>query len=335
MDLQSENERLAAQNRYLRKLVTPPPSAIVGDSDAIRDLLERVDELAAEPTTILIEGEIGTGKELVARTIHAVSPRADELFIGLNCAKLSDRALESELFGHQRGAFPGASTDRQGLFEVADKGTLFLDEICNISLVSQAKLLVPLVKREVRALGSDATRPVDVRVIAATSRRLEDEVKAGRFREDLYTHLRAFPIRVPPLRERPEDIPLLARWLVERLTVQLNKRVGDFTSEALNLLCHYPFPGNVRELQNEIERAILLAEPGEPLSDDLLSDRVHEGASPANSDDDSLRRRTADFERNEITRALAAADGERTQAAGALGLTPRGLAKKMRRLGMT
>lgn len=334
-ELRQANERLAAQNRLLRKMVAPRPAEIVGDSEAIHHMLELVDEVAVSPATVLVEGEIGTGKELVARTIHAVSPRAEELFIVLHCGKLSERALESELFGHRRGDFPGAVADRQGLFEVADRGTLFLDEIGNVPLGVQAKLLRALEERAIGAAPDAASRPVDVRVIAATSRRLEDEVKAGRFREDLSAHLRACPIRVPPLRERPEDIPPLARHLMERLALRLDKWIGDFTSEALNLLCHYPFPGNVRELRNEIERAILLAEPGEPLGDDLLSDRIHEGALRSHDDDESLRRRTADFERGEIGRALAAADGERTQAAAALGLTPRALAKKMRRLGMT
>ena len=253
--------------------------------------------------------------------------------MAVNCASFSEGILESELFGHRRGAFTGAVADRKGLFEVADSGTLFLDEISETSGALQAKLLRVLQEGEVRPVGETRAHTVDVRVIAATNRRLEDEVKAGRFREDLYYRLRVFPIRLPPLRERREDIPALVRHLVRRLAAQLKKPVGEPTDETLALLVRYAFPGNVRELANEIERAVLLAEPGAPLTEDLLSDRLQEGVADG-APPGLLQTRTEAFEREQVEAALARAGGVKTRAAEELGITYRGLLKKMRRLGM-
>ncbi len=331
-ELSRANERLSAENAYLRKATTPSRHEIIGDSPAIRTVLSLVEKVAGSPTTVLVEGETGTGKELVARAIHAASPRAERLFVAVNCAELSEGILESELFGHRKGAFTGATADHKGLFEVADGGTLFLDEICETSLAFQAKLLRVLQEDEIRPLGDARPRSVDTRMIAATNRQVEEEVKAGRFREDLYYRLRVFPIRLPPLRERREDIPALARHLVRRLLGQLKKPVGELTPEALALLARYPFPGNVRELANELERAVLLADPGAPLSEDLLSEHIQEaaGADAASV----LRSRTDSFEREQIVTTLARVGGVKARAAEELGLTPRGLFKKMRRLGM-
>jgi DNA-binding NtrC family response regulator len=330
-ELRRANEQLSTEVAYLRE--TTPPHEILGESAAIRAVLALVAKVAPSRTTVLVEGETGTGKELVARAIHAAGPRRERLFVAVNCAALSEGLLESELFGHRRGAFTGAVADRKGLFEVADGGTLFLDEITETPAALQAKLLRVLQEGEVRPVGDTRARSVDVRVITATNRQLEAEVQAGRFREDLYYRLRVFPIRVPPLRERREDIPLLARHLLARLTAQLKKAVGDPTPEALALLGRYPFPGNVRELANELERAVLLATPGAPLSDDLLSDTVQQaaadGAAPS-----VLQQRTDAFEREQIAAALARAGGVKTRAADDLGITYRGLLKKMRRLGM-
>src|SRR5207237_756726 len=245
----------------------------------------------------------------------------------------SEGILESELFGHRRGAFTGAVADRKGLFEVADGGTLFLDEISETSAALQAKLLRVLQEGEIRPVGETRARTVDVRVIAATNRRLEDEVKAGRFREDLYYRLRAVPLRLPPLRDRREDIPALARHLTRRLAAQLKKAVGEPTDETLALLSRYAFPGNVRELANEIERAVLLADPGAPLTEDLFSERLQEGAADGAAPG-LLQSRTEAFEREQVEAALARAGGVKTRAAEELGITYRGLLKKMRRLGM-
>jgi len=333
-ELQSANAKLAAQNAYLREAGEGARHEIVGESAAIGEVLALVGKVAALPTTVLIEGETGTGKELVARAIHAASPRRAELFVAVNCAALSEGILDSELFGHRRGAFTGAHADRKGLFEVADGGTLFLDEICETTLALQAKLLRVLQEGEVRPVGDDHPHAVDVRVIAATNRRLAEEVQAGRFREDLFYRLRVFPIQVPPLRERREDIPVLARHLVRRIAGQLGKRVGDPTPETLALLARHPFAGNVRELAHELERAVILAEPEAPITDDLLSDHVAQEAAAAGLASGALQRRTDEFEREQIAAVLARAGGVKAQAAKELGLTYRGFTKKMRRLGM-
>jgi DNA-binding NtrC family response regulator len=331
-ELRDANARLAAQNVYLRE--TAAVSAeIVGASPAIAQVRTLISKVAASPTTVLLEGETGTGKELVARAIHDSSPRRGELFAAVNCAALSEGVLESELFGHKRGAFTGADSDRKGLFEVASGGTLFLDEVSETTTSMQAKLLRVLQEREVRRVGENQARPVDVRVVAATNRRLEEEVKAGRFRQDLYHRLHVFPIRMPPLRDRLEDVPALAAHLTKRLTGVLGKPVGALTPESLALLGRYSFPGNVRELANELERAILLAEPGAPLTDDLLSDRIQEApvaGGPANA----LQARTDDFERVQIVEALERHGGVKARVAEEFGITYRGLLKKMRRLGL-
>ena len=330
-ELRRANERLAAENAYLREIERP--NEIVGESAAMRSVLELIARVASSRTTVLIEGETGTGKELVARAIHAAGPRRDHLFVAVNCAALSEGLLESELFGHRRGAFTGATEDRKGLFEVASGGTLFLDEISETSPALQAKLLRVLQEGEVRPVGENRARTVDTRVIVATNRNLEDEVKAGRFREDLYYRLRVFPIRLPPLRDRREDIPALTRHLLGRLARQVKKPIAEPSEETLALLARYPFPGNVRELANELERAVLLAAPGAPITDDLLSERLQEtpgdGAAPS-----VLQHRTDTFEREEIAAALARAGGIKTRAAEELGITYRGLLKKMKRLGM-
>ncbi len=329
--LRVANERLVVENTYLR--AAERPEQIVGDSAAMRDVLAHVARVAPTTTTVLIEGETGTGKELVARAVHAAGPRRDRLFVAVNCAALSEGLLESELFGHRRGAFTGATEDRKGLFEVASGGTLFLDEISETTPALQAKLLRVLQEGEVRPVGENRPRTVDTRVLVATNRNLDQEVKAGRFRADLYYRLRVFPIRLPPLRDRREDIPALTRHLLDRLAHQLKKPVAEPTEEALALLARYPFPGNVRELANELERAVLLAEPGAPLSEDLLSERLQEGAGNGGAPS-VLQRRTDDFEREQIVAALERAGGVKTRAAAELGITYRGLLKKMKRLGM-
>ena len=331
-ELRRANERLAVENAYLRVSVTTPTD-IVGVSPAIQKVLQLIAQVAPSPSTVLISGETGTGKELVARAIHAASPRRDELFVPVNCASLRDELLESELFGHRRGAFTGAVESHKGLFEVADGGTLFLDEVSETTTGLQAKLLRVLQEGEIRRVGENRSYPVDVRVIAATNRRLDDEMRAGRFREDTYFRLAVFPIHIPPLRERPEDIPVLAKHLVARIRTQLRKSVGDPTPEALEQLMRHPFPGNVRELANELERAILLAEPGAPITEDLLSDHVLESAA-AGTPPGKLQAATDDFERQQILSALERAGGVKTRVAEELGISYRGLMKKLRRLGL-
>ncbi len=331
-ELRRANERLAVENAYLRE-TTVAPAEIVGASAAIKDVLAMVAKVAPSRSTVLIAGETGTGKELVARAIHAASPRCNDLFVAVNCASLSEGILESELFGHRRGSFTGAVADRKGLFEVADGGTLFLDEISETTRDLQAKLLRVLQEGEIRPVGDNRSHPVDVRVIAATNRRLDEDARAGRFREDLYYRLAVFPITIPPLRERPEDIAVIASHLVTRLSGQLRKPVGELTPEAVSLLQRYPWRGNVRELANEIERAILMAETGAALTDDLLSAHVHEAAA-AEGPPGALQGKTDEFERMQIIQALERANGVKARVAEELGLSYRGLMKKMRRLGL-
>ena len=234
-----------------------PTEVIVGQSDALQYVLFKVEQVAPYDTTVLLLGETGTGKELVAHAIHALSPRRDRPLVKVNCAALPSHLIESELFGHEKGAFTGAHTQQVGRFDVAHGGTLLLDEIGELPLDLQAKLLRVLQDGAFQRVGSPRTIRVDVRVIAATNRHLEAEVRQGRFREDLYYRLQVFPITVPPLRDRREDIPLLVHALVKKFNTKLAKTVDAISPDTMAVLQNYPWPGNVRELQNVIERAVI------------------------------------------------------------------------------
>ncbi|HYC23469.1 MAG TPA: sigma-54 dependent transcriptional regulator [Candidatus Bathyarchaeia archaeon] len=339
-ELRLANERLASENAYLKERDSREYVAggIVGQSGAMRAVFTLVEKVAGAPTTVLLQGETGTGKELLARAIHEQSPRRDKLFVAVNCAALSENLLESELFGHKRGAFTGALNDKKGLFEVAHGGSLFLDEIGETMPAMQAKLLRVLQEGEITPVGETRPRKVDVRVVAATNRRLDEEVKAGRFRQDLYYRLRVFPIQVPPLRDRLEDVPALVQHFVVKHAARLGKRVQGVSREALDLLTMYSYPGNVRELENEIERAVLLTDAGE-VTPAALSEVFHDQpggeGEPEREGAGRLRDRTDAMARVEIQAALERHGGLKSRAAGELGLTYRGLLKKMRRLGMT
>jgi two-component system response regulator HydG len=256
-----ERHRLVGEVRLLRQQIREQRGfgTLVGRSPQIQRVTEMISRVAGSDTTILIEGESGTGKELVARAIHGESPRADRPFVAINCGALPETLLESELFGHVKGAFTGASTTKKGLFEEADRGTLFLDEVGDTTPAIQIKLLRVLQEREIRRVGSNAPIKIDVRVLAATHRSLEGLVQEGRFRDDLLYRLNVVTIPVPPLRDRREDIPLLAAHFLEASAKRLGKPVPTLSQEALNLLLEYPWPGNVRQLENAIERAVLLA----------------------------------------------------------------------------
>jgi formate hydrogenlyase transcriptional activator len=253
-------DRLAAENRYLQEEIRHDqhPGDIVGESPAWHQVLALVSAVAPTSSTVLIVGETGTGKELVARAVHDASPRRERPLVKLNCAAISPGLVESELFGHVKGAFTGALTGRTGRFELADGGTIFLDEVGELPLDTQVKLLRVLQEREIEPVGSSETRRVDVRVIAATNRNLEQEVAAGRFRADLFFRLNVLPIRVPPLRERREDLRLLVYFFVDRFARQMAKPIDAVAPETLERLLAYAWPGNVRELQNVIERAMVL-----------------------------------------------------------------------------
>jgi DNA-binding NtrC family response regulator len=257
-----EQRRLVNENILLREELAIRRGAplIVGDDPALRKVIGSVQRAAATDATVLIEGESGTGKELFARTLHALSQRADQPFVAINCAAIPETLLESELFGHEKGAFTGAVARKPGKFELAHRGTLFLDEIGDLPLSLQAKILRALEEKRFERLGGTASLQVDVRLVAATNRGLKAQVAQRRFREDLYFRLSVFPITVPPLRERREDISTLARFFVERFCRELKKKTLPLSPAALETLRSYAWPGNVRELQNCIERAVILAE---------------------------------------------------------------------------
>jgi len=310
-----------------------PAPVLLGVSQAIREVLQQVEQVAATRVPVLILGETGTGKELVARAVHTKSDRARAAFVAVNCGALADTLLESELFGHERGAFTGADRSRPGLFEEADGGTLFLDEVGEMSPALQVKLLRALETGEVRRVGGERVARVDVRVVSATHRDLDVEVEAGRFRQDLLYRLNTVSLVVPPLRRRPVDIPFLAQHFAEAFGQESARRI-TLDESFVEALSRHPFPGNVRELRNAVERAIALAAPGEPVSERHLPPAV---ASPPPAPawaTGTLRSQVEALERHAIREAWRACDGNRTRVAERLGLSRHGLRQKMRRLGL-
>jgi Nif-specific regulatory protein len=309
-------------------------SAIVGDSAPMRAVFELVLHASQSRATVLISGETGTGKELIARAIHDEGPRRGASFVAVNCAAFPDTLLESELFGHVRGAFTGADRDRKGLFEVADGGTLFLDEIGETSRPFQAKLLRVLQERELRPVGGTRSRRMDVRVIAATNRDLRAGAAAG-FREDLYYRLAVFPIHAPPLRERTDDVLPLALHFLAHHGAREDVAGVSLSDEAGNLLCAHSWPGNVRELENEIQRALALSEPGATLGPEQFSENLFGDVDATDAHvvpGETLRETMDRIEARLVRRALDQNDGRRTRTARKLGLTREGLYKKMKRL---
>jgi len=298
---------------------------IVGKSAALRWLLNQVETVAPTESTVLICGETGTGKELVARALHNLSPRRSNAFVKVNCAAIPAGLLESELFGHERGAFTGAIAQRIGRFELANRGSVFLDEIGDVSLELQPKLLRVLQEREFERLGSTRTLRTHARLIAATNRDLAAMVMEQKFRSDLFYRLNVFPIRVPPLRERREDIPILVSYFVSKFARHMNKRIESITSETMSALCNYRWPGNIRELQNVLERAVILSSG--PVLKVALSDlsanrRLIKESDPAKPENQgNLRRFLEETERQRILEAL---DETRWVIAG-----PRGAAAQL------
>ncbi len=313
---------------------TLPP--IVGESPAIREVRAETERVAATDATVLLEGESGTGKELFARAIHALSARRNGAFVAINCAAIPETLLESELFGHERGAFTGASARRMGKFELADAGTIFLDEIGELTPATQGKLLRVLQERSFHRVGGTIPIQVDVRIVAASNRLLDKLVAQGLFREDLFYRVRVFPIRIPALRERPEDVDPLIDWYLEHLPRELGKRSASLAPSARERLCSYEWPGNVRELRNCLERAIILA------GDTSIEEKhLRLGPEPAQSEsprdetlEEARERAVQAAERAWLRRALEKARGDRTAAAQAAGLTPRKLEAKLREHGL-
>jgi two-component system response regulator AtoC len=332
-----ERESLRRANTLLKRevdrVVADPP--IVATSEAMIQLLELIERAAAYKTTVLLTGESGTGKEVLARAIHAQSPRRDESFVAINCGAIPESLLESELFGHAKGAFTGADKARNGLFREADGGTLFLDEIGELPQLLQVKLLRVLQEEEVQPVGESKPRAVDIRVIAATARNLEEEVAQGRFREDLFYRLNVIRLKVPPLRERPKDIPLLADHFIEHFRRVLGRSVQTMTDEALERMVAYPWPGNVRELENVIERAAILTDGDRitlrELPQNLVSPAISDGLGTSNL---SLKRARRTAEIDVIGRALHATGGNRTHAARLLQISHRALLYKIKEFGI-
>ena len=304
---------------------------IIGKSEKMQQVFTEIRAAAAGTITVLIQGETGTGKELVAKSIHANSPRKTAPFVGVNCAAISEGLVESELFGHERGAFTGANEQRSGYFEQANTGTLFLDEIGDMSLTSQAKLLRALQELEFQRVGGKGTISVDIRVLAATNQDLENAIKEGRFRRDLYYRLAAFPIMVPPLRERREDIEILAHHFLKKYAADAKKPIRGFCPDALHVLTQHDFPGNVRELKDAIERAVLLETTDLLQRESLPPDLIQKGSQAAISSptDTTPILPLDEVERGAIVNALKVTGGNISAAARALRIDRSTLHRKM------
>ncbi len=332
LKLRRENIRLKRQIR-----AEVPFSNIIGQSPVMKSMFRTVDKIAEFKSTVLIQGESGTGKELLARAIHDRSPRAGEAFVAINCGAIPENLLESELFGHVRGAFTDAVRNKLGLFEEADSGTLFLDEIGELPVALQVKLLRALQESEIRRVGENQPRKIDVRILAATIRDLGEEAAAGRFREDLFYRINVLSVKIPPLRDRPEDVPLLVEHFLERCNTKLGTSVAGVDPAAMKAMMEYSWPGNVRELENLIERAVILCD-GERITTALLTDKVREAPPgpvanlPAGQL--SIKKTARTVEEELIRRALAQTRGNRTRASKLLEISHRTLLYKLKDYGI-
>ncbi|HSB14193.1 MAG TPA: sigma-54 dependent transcriptional regulator [Bryobacteraceae bacterium] len=327
-----ERRSLQQENQLLKRALqsTHQFSNIIGRSSAMQAVFQLIQTIAPTMSTVLVSGESGTGKELVARAIHFNSPRKDRPFVALNCGALPETLLESELFGHMRGAFTGADTNKKGLVEVAEKGTIFLDEIGEMSPMMQVKLLRVLQERKFRRLGGTEEIDADIRIIAATNRDLEKLVAEGRFREDLFYRINVIPVRLPPLRNRADDIPLLADHFLVKYKGQARRKVSGISPDAMRLLQAYAWPGNIRELENAIERAVAL-ETGPMVQPSSLPEHVQTGVvgqgagngleAPLPDSGFDLEQHVADIEREYIAEALRRAGGVKSRAADLLGMS--------------
>jgi Nif-specific regulatory protein len=336
--LRIAEEKARGENVYLkRKEQKIRFDNIIGDSPAMKAVLGQLERVIDTRATVCIEGETGTGKELIAAAVHHQSGRRDKMFVAQNCAALPENLLESELFGHKRGAFTSADSDKKGLFEIADGGTLFLDEMGEMPMTLQAKLLRVLQEGTIRPVGATTEKQVDVRIICATNRDLSAEVEKGSFRQDLYYRLMVFPIKLPPLRERREDIPALAAHFLKRYADEYHLEIPGFTQDALDALAAYNWPGNIRELENEVQRLVIQAESGHWIEITDLSPRLRkiEGTvtriAPKQG---TLKEMMEQVERWLITEALRDHGGNKTKTAQTLGITREGLHKKLAKFGV-
>jgi Nif-specific regulatory protein len=330
----SHLERLGDENRRLQQELNIQHS-MIGESQPMREVYQFVSRVAARESTVLIQGESGTGKELVARAVHNNSGRANRPFVAINCAAIVDTLLESELFGHEKGAFTGAVAQKKGKLEMAEGGTVFLDEIGELAAPLQAKLLRVLQEREFERVGS--TRPIklDVRIITATNVDLNEASRNGKFRQDLYYRLNVVSIQIPPLRERTEDIPLLAAYFTARYSEKVKRRVAGISPKARACLLRYPWPGNVRELENAIERAVVLGSTELILPEDLPDSILEETASSSGEPVTALHDGIREAKKKLIEQAIEQADGNYTDAAGILGVHPNHLFRLIRTLNLT
>jgi len=336
MEKAVSTRRLAAREMRLHGDEDPEP-LLIGESQQVRDVRRVIERVAPTPATVLITGESGTGKEIVARSLHRASAVRAGPFVKVNCAAIPEGLLESELFGYEKGAFTGAAARKPGRFELADGGTLFLDEIGEMPLAAQPKLLRAIQEGRFYRVGGTETVHVDVRLVAATNRDLRAEVTAGRFREDLFYRLHVVPIELPPLRARPDDIPMLARLFLERFAAKLGRRVTGIDPAAMDMLRAHAWPGNIRELENAIERAILLCDGVTLMPRDLPPElatgiRPTPAATTATPLRERIRAATQRIERDAILEALRLTEGNVTRAAKELGLSRRGLQLKMKEL---
>ena len=337
--LRKENVALRVENAWLKEDVQVRYGEIVGESPPMRDVFRWIERVARSESTAMIYGESGTGKELVARAIHAASGRREGPFIRVNCGALAEGLLDSELFGHEKGAFTGAERRRRGRFELAHGGTLFLDEIATISPTTQVRLLRVLQERELERVGGEETIPVDVRIIAATNTAADSLLAGGSFREDLFYRLHVIPITIPPLRDRRSDIPVLVRHFIEKLRDRTCSPVRSVGEPALNRLLEHHWPGNVRELENVLERALVMAE-SEVLEPFDLPDLAENGGMQSPSDPAlpaggmDLTRVVEGMEERLLRQALAQARGVKAEAARLLGLKPSALYYKLEKYGI-
>ncbi len=330
-----EARRLRGENRELKRQVSAR-SVIVGDSIPMKALRQQIGLMAPTHGRVLVYGESGTGKELVALAIHAQSPRRDALFVEVNCAAIPEDRIESELFGHRKDSLPGAGDDKEGKFHRADGGTLFLDEVGDMSLKTQAKVLRTLDEQRFTPVGGDEPITVDARVIASTNKDLEEEIAKGNFREDLFYRLNVIPFSVPPLRERSEDIPLLARHFLKEFSSTYSRRAREFTDDAIETLMRYAWPGNVRELRNVIERIVIMNPTITRLDRKHLPPLVYRDASrrALGGEYSTLHQARAAYERDYILKKLDENHGNVSRTAEALGLERSHLYRKMKTLGI-
>jgi two-component system nitrogen regulation response regulator NtrX len=329
-----EAKKLRQENRELKKQLAPK-SVIVGESVPMKALRQQIQLMAPTNGRVLIFGESGTGKELVARAIHAQSPRKNEMFVEVNCAAIPEDLIESELFGHRRASFPGANSDKDGRFLKAHGGTLFLDEVGDMSLKTQAKVLRTLEEQSFTPVGGDSMVTVDARVIASTNKDLEEEISSGNFREDLFYRLNVIPFSVPPLRERKEDVPLLARHFLKEFSGQYGRKPRELTDDAVDVLMRYSWPGNVRELRNVIERIVIMNPTTGRFDRKHLPPLVYrDGSRRAGGEFLTLHQARAAYERDYILKKLDDNHGNVSRTAEVLGLERSHLYRKMKTLGI-